>query len=104
MRGFSVIFCYYFAYEEFFSQFADMAQQAFSRDIGSTLHLTIPALEMLHKAWSSCGVRVKYLCFAPMLKAAAKNLDEYYENTTDSPAYIMSMSKLLLFITDATNV
>jgi hypothetical protein len=81
-----------------------VAQQAFSTDLGSTLHLAIPALETLHKAWSSRTERVKYSCFAPALKAAAEKLDEYYEKTTDSPAYIMSMSKLLLFITDATNV
>jgi hypothetical protein len=83
-----------------------VAQQAFSTDLGSTLHLTIPALETLHKAWSSHAKRVKYLCFAPALKAATGKLDEYYEKTTDhdSPAYIMSMSKLLLFVTDATNV
>jgi hypothetical protein len=81
-----------------------VAQQAFSTDLGSTLHLAIPALETLHKAWSSRAERVKYSCFAPALGAAAEKLDEYYEKTTDSPAYIMSMSKLLLFVTDATNV
>jgi len=55
--------------------------------------------------WSPHAKRVKYLCFAPALKAATGKLDEYYEKTTDSSAYIiMSMSKLLLFVTDATNV
>jgi hypothetical protein len=31
--------------------YADVAQQAFSSDWGSTLHLIIPALETLHKSW-----------------------------------------------------
>jgi hypothetical protein len=68
-----------------------VAQQAFSSDQGSTLHLAIPALETLHKAWSSRSERVKYQYFAPALRAAANKLDEYYEKTTDSPAYIMAM-------------
>jgi hypothetical protein len=29
--------------------------------------------------------------FAPALNAAAEKIDEYYEKTTDSPAYIMAM-------------
>ena len=68
-----------------------MAQQAFSSDQGSTLHLAIPALETLHKAWSSRSERTKYRYFAPALKAAANKLDEYYGKTTDSPAYVMAM-------------
>ncbi|KIM87794.1 hypothetical protein PILCRDRAFT_85648 [Piloderma croceum F 1598] len=79
-------------------QFADLlsvlchvAQQAFSSDAGTTLHLAIPALETLHQAWSSRAERSKYARFAPALTAAAKKLDEYYEKTTDSPAYIMAM-------------
>ena len=72
-------------------QYADVAQQAFSLDQGSTLHLAIPALEALHKAWLSRSDRLKYVRFAPALKAAAGKLDEYYEKTTKSPAYIMTM-------------
>jgi hypothetical protein len=72
-------------------QYADVAQQAFSSEQGSTLHLAIPALETLHKAWSSHSERPKYARFASALKAAANKLDEYYEKTTDSPAYIISM-------------
>jgi len=41
-------------------QYADVAQQAFSSEHGSTLHLAIPALETLHKAWSSRAERPKY--------------------------------------------
>jgi len=75
----------------FVLQYADVAQQAFSSDAGTTLHLAIPALEMLHRAWSSRAERPKYARFAPALNAAAQKLDEYYEKTTDSPAYIMAM-------------
>ena len=74
-----------------FFQYADVAQQAFSSDAGTTLHLAIPALEMLHRAWSSRAKRSKYTHFAPALRAAAQKLDEYYEKTTDSPAFIMAM-------------
>jgi hypothetical protein len=72
-----------------------VAQQAFSSDQGSTLHLAIPALETLHKAWSSRAEKLKYAHFGPALKAAAAKLDEYYKKTTDSPAYIMAMCELV---------
>ena len=74
-------------------QHADNAQQAFSSDQASTLHLAIPALEALHKAWSSRALRVKYERFVPALEVACKKIDKYYEKTTDSPAYIIAMSK-----------
>jgi hypothetical protein len=35
---------------------------------------------------------VKYSPFAPALHAACGKIDEYYEKTTESPAYIMAMS------------
>jgi hypothetical protein len=81
-------------------QFADVAQQAFSSNRGSTLHLAILALETLHKAWSSRSDRTKYRYFAPALKAAATKLDEYYKKTTDSPAYIMAMCSFPLVLLD----
>ncbi|KAG1785010.1 uncharacterized protein HD556DRAFT_1314614 [Suillus plorans] len=40
--------------------YADVAQQAFSSDHGSTLHLAIPALETLHRSWMSQAERSKY--------------------------------------------
>jgi hypothetical protein len=54
--------------------------------------LGIPALEALHKAWFSRVDRSKFEAFAPALRAAYEKIDEYYEKTTESPAYIMSMS------------
>jgi hypothetical protein len=77
-------------------QYVDVAQQAFSLDSGTTLHLAIPALETLYKAWSSRAARVKYERFAPALKAAAQKLDGYYEKTTESKSYIMTMCSFSL--------
>ncbi|KAI0261694.1 hypothetical protein BGY98DRAFT_940614, partial [Russula aff. rugulosa BPL654] len=70
---------------------ANNAQQAFSSENAPTLHLGIPALEALYKAWSSCVDRPEFEPFAPALCAAYEKIDEYYEKTTESPAYIMSM-------------
>jgi hypothetical protein len=68
-----------------------MVPQAFSSKQGSTLHLVIPALEALYKAWSLHSERSKYVQFAPVLKDAAAKVDEYYEKTTHSAAYVLSM-------------
>ncbi|KAG2743075.1 hypothetical protein P692DRAFT_20747423 [Suillus brevipes Sb2] len=78
--------------------YADVAQQAFSTERGSTLHLAIPALETLHRAWSSRAERSKYAWFATSLQAATAKVDEYYEKTTQSPAYVMAVCKLLFII------
>ena len=75
-------------------QHADNAQQAFSSEQVSTLHLAIPALEALHRAWSSHAECPKYERFFPALKAAYTKIDKYYEKTTESPAYILAMSTL----------
>lgn len=85
-----------------FYQHADNAQQAFSSDQVSTLHLAIPALEALHRAWLSRAEGLKYNRFAPALKAAYTKIDEYYEKTTESPAYILAMSTSSLFIVSIT--
>ena len=86
-----------FKYMNRFYQHADNAQQAFSSDQVSTLHLAIPALEALHRAWLSRAEGLKYKRFAPALEAAYTKIDEYYEKTTKSPAYILAMSTSLLF-------
>jgi hypothetical protein len=80
-------------YTLMFPQHADNAQQAFSSDQISTLHLAIPALEALHRAWSTRADRPKYEPFATALHAACTKIDDYYEKTTESPAYIMAMSR-----------
>ena len=78
-----------------FSQHADNAQQAFSSEQVSTLHLAIPVLEALHRAWSTRADRPKYECFVTALQTACTKIDKYYEKTTESPAYIMAMSKIV---------
>src|SRR5882724_7114751 len=64
---------------------------AFLSDAGTTLHLAIPALEALHKAWSSHYGWQKYALFTPALPAAAQKIDEYHEKMTDSPTYVVAM-------------
>jgi hypothetical protein len=75
------------------SQHADNAQHAFSSSKVPTLHFAIPALEGLHRAWSTRAEGQKYERFAPALHAACEKVNEYYEKTTDTPAYIMAMSE-----------
>jgi len=93
-----LLFANIFLTNLFSFKYADVAQQAFSSDAGTTLHLAIPALETLYKAWSSRAERPKYAQFSPALNAAAKKIDEYYEKTTESPAYIMTMSSSILLV------
>ncbi|KAG6870481.1 hypothetical protein C0995_012706 [Termitomyces sp. Mi166 len=70
---------------------ANNAQQAFLSDHVSTLHLAIPALEALYRAWSSRANHAKYAAFTPALQATCQKINDYYEKTTNSPAYIMAM-------------
>lgn len=81
-----------------FYKHADNAQQAFSSEHTCTLHLAIPALEALHRAWSSRAERSKYEQFADALESAYTKIDGYYEKTTESPAYIMTMGTSLVFV------
>jgi len=74
-------------------QHADNAQHSFSSENVPTLHCAIPALEALHKAWSSRADRSKYEPFALALMDACAKIDTYYEKMTEAPAYIMSMSQ-----------
>ncbi|KAF8232595.1 hypothetical protein L208DRAFT_1271336 [Tricholoma matsutake] len=70
---------------------ADNAQQAFSSDRGTTLHLALPALEALHKAWTKRVTHSKYRDFVPMLEAGLAKIEEYYDHTADSDAYTFGM-------------
>ena len=45
---------------------------------------------------------MKYQAFAVALDVACRKVDEYYEKTTESPAYIMSMSTNLILFIDET--
>jgi hypothetical protein len=74
---------------------ADRAQQAFSSDTGPSLHLALPALEALHKAWSARLGKDKYSSFTLALEAAIEKIAKYYEKTTDSDVFILTMGRLL---------
>lgn len=62
-------------------QHADNAQQAFSSENASTLHLAIPALEALHRAWSSRAEHPKYEHFYSALEARYQKINEYSQLT-----------------------
>ncbi|KAN0113570.1 hypothetical protein V8E52_007634 [Russula decolorans] len=70
---------------------ADNAQHAFSSDQAPSLHLALPALEALHKAWSSQRDRVKYWAFVTALDAGLAKIAEYYDRTAQSDAYTFAM-------------
>jgi hypothetical protein len=70
-------------------------QQAFSSDRNPSLHLAIPALEALHKAWSSRLAWLKYSHFKIPLHTAIKKIEGYYAKTSDSDTYIMAMCKFI---------
>ncbi|KAN0105734.1 hypothetical protein V8E52_010746 [Russula decolorans] len=70
---------------------ADNAQHAFSSDQAPSLHLALPALEALHKAWSSRRDRVKYRAFVTALDAGLAKIAEYYDRTAQSNAYTFAM-------------
>ncbi|THH18798.1 hypothetical protein EUX98_g8896 [Antrodiella citrinella] len=66
---------------------ADRAQQSFSYENVSTMHQALPALEALHKAWSSRALRPQYAAFKPALDAASEKVAEYYDKTVYSLAH-----------------
>ncbi|KAK7017665.1 ribonuclease H-like domain-containing protein [Favolaschia claudopus] len=70
---------------------AEEAQHAFSSDMRSTLHLAIPALEKLHAQWKLASENAQYTDFWPALEAAMEKVDEYYQKTADSDAYLLAM-------------
>lgn len=74
-----------------FLQHVDNAQQAFSSDQGPTLHLGLPALEALHKAWSSRATRPKYADFERAIDKGLLKVSEYYDKTASSDVYTLTM-------------
>jgi rubrerythrin len=61
------------------------------------LHLALPALEALHKAWTSRMERTKYSHFAEALEAGVDKIVEYYEKTADSDAHVFALRALHSF-------
>ena len=51
----------------------------------------IPALEALHKAWSSRAGRDKYAEFADALAAGINKIVEYYNKTAESDVHVFAM-------------
>lgn len=74
-------------------QWADTAQQEFSSDKYPTLHLGLPALEGLHRAWSKCLEDEKYGHFRRGLAAALDKIREYYNLTADNDTFVFSTRK-----------
>jgi len=63
----------------------------FSSDQATTLHLALPALEALHKAWTKQASQEKYYDFIPALNAALTKIKEYYDCTADSDVYTLAI-------------
>lgn len=80
-------------YANFGLQHAEKAQHAFSTDGGPTLHTALPALEALHKAWSTRKKGTKYMDFQEALEAGISKVSDYYERTASSDAHIISMGR-----------
>ncbi|KIK95037.1 hypothetical protein PAXRUDRAFT_141620, partial [Paxillus rubicundulus Ve08.2h10] len=55
----------------------------------SLLAHALPALEALHKAWSTHSDSGRYKAFRDGLNAAVDKLAEYYNHTADSDAYTL---------------
>ncbi len=79
-------------------QHADAAQQAFSSESGPSLHLALPALEALHNAWSSRARKDKYYRFETTLDVAVETIADYYDKTSTSDAFILSMCVFFLYL------
>ena len=83
-----------FLTRSFWIQHADNMQQAFSSDQGTTLHLALPTLEALHKAWTKRAARSKYRDFIPALEAGLAKIEEYYDHTADSDTYTFAICEI----------
>lgn len=70
---------------------ADDAQHAFSSETEPALYNGLPALERLHSAWSSRKDKPKNAPFKEALEAGIAKIEEYYDKTSSSHAYTMSM-------------
>jgi hypothetical protein len=67
------------------------------------LYLALPALEGLHAAWSKrLTPNIGYDAFQGPLAAGIAKIAEYYNQTEDSDAYIMSMGAFLLLLNGLT--
>ena len=72
-------------------QAADAAQQSFSSDTQPALHRALPALETLHASWTMCLGMPEFSGFSTALRAGLDTIEEYYDKTSVSDIYTMSM-------------
>ncbi|EIW52842.1 uncharacterized protein TRAVEDRAFT_135389 [Trametes versicolor FP-101664 SS1] len=70
---------------------ADHAQQVFSSEEGPSLHLALPALEAIQRAWLTRSDCPKYVVFASALEAGCAKIKEYFEKTADSEVYMLAL-------------
>ncbi|KAF7372312.1 putative AC transposase [Mycena venus] len=68
-----------------FLAYAEKAQQAFSSGTIPSLHNAIPALEVLHSAWSKKADIPSNSNYAPALNSVAEKINEYYQKTILNP-------------------
>ncbi|KAN0091029.1 hypothetical protein V8E55_004595, partial [Tylopilus felleus] len=71
-------------------KYAENAQHAFSSEHGPTLQTTLPALEALHKVWSTWARSQKYSKFSDALDTGLQKISTYYNRTSTSDAYIIA--------------
>ena len=58
----------------------------------------LPALEALHKAWTTQLAYDKYKDFLPALQAGLTKVEEYYDQISDSDTYIFAMCCMTLLV------
>jgi hypothetical protein len=64
----------------------------------------LPALEALHNAWSSRAQKDKYSLFETPLESAVETIAKYYDKTSTSDAFILSMRALFHLLSCHLNV
>jgi len=72
-------------------QHADNAQHAFPSGYGTTVHIALPAIEALHKAWSTRLMREKYQVLVPAMAAGLDKIEECYDRNSDADVYTFAM-------------
>lgn len=55
------------------------------------MHRGLPALEALHKSWTSRLDKPKYAEFRTAIQAGLNKVEEYYQKTADSDVYTFAM-------------
>ncbi|KIJ48978.1 hypothetical protein M422DRAFT_45255 [Sphaerobolus stellatus SS14] len=84
------------------SQISDVAQQVFSSETYLTLYLVIPALEAIHAGlthkWCEASEKIQ-----GHIDAGTRQVVEYYNKTSASDAYLVSMGKSYAYLSKITS-